>query len=122
MEAVFRGMGTATALRSPVPAADAPDVACIYAASHHPCPTSPLFRVAGWRYAAHTRHCGGDPMIDWTDELMAQIGTFSRAALSYTGLDGYPFAPPFPFTFDAVEHPFTLPQPAHRPAISQSGH
>jgi hypothetical protein len=61
-------------------------------------------------------------MIDWTDELMAQIGTFSRAALSYPGLDGYPVALPLPFTFDAVEHRFTLPMPAHRPAILQEDH
>src|SRR2546426_4616435 len=59
-------------------------------------------------------------MIDWTDELMAQIGTFSRAALSYPGLDGYPVALPLPFTFDSVEHRFTLPMPPHRPAISNA--
>ena len=57
-------------------------------------------------------------MIDWTDELMAQTGAFSRAALSYPGVDGYPVALPLPFTFDPVEHRFTFPMPAHRPAYS----
>ncbi len=57
-------------------------------------------------------------MIDWTDELMAQTGAFSRAALSYPGLDGYPVALPLSFTFDPVEHRFTFPMPEHRPACS----
>jgi len=57
-------------------------------------------------------------MIDWTDELMAQIGAFSRAALSYPGVDGYPVALPLPFTFDPVEHRFTFPMSEHRPAFS----
>ena len=38
-------------------------------------------------------------MIDWTDELMAQVGQYSRGALSYPGEDGYPVALPLPFTF-----------------------
>ncbi len=58
-------------------------------------------------------------MIDWTAELIAQIGSFSRAALSYPGADGYPVALPLAFTFDPVEHRFTLLLPPHRPAISQ---
>ncbi len=57
-------------------------------------------------------------MIDWTDELIAQIRSYGRAALSYPGLDGYPVALPLPFTFDPVEHRFTFPMPEHRPAFS----
>jgi hypothetical protein len=60
-------------------------------------------------------------MIDWTDELMAQTGAFSRAALSYPGLDGYPVALPLPFTFDPVEHRFTFPMPVQPLAISAEG-
>ena len=54
-------------------------------------------------------------MIDWTDDLVAQIGTYSRAVLSYPGLDGYdgyPLALPLPFTFDPVEHSFSFPIPS----------
>ena len=57
-------------------------------------------------------------MIEWTDELIAQIGSYSRAALSYLGLDGYPVTLPLPFTFDRGEHRFTFPRPSHSPAIS----
>jgi hypothetical protein len=60
-------------------------------------------------------------MIDWTDELVAQIGSYSRAVLSYPGLDGYPVALPLPFTFDPVEHSFSFPippMPDYRPAFS----
>jgi len=57
-------------------------------------------------------------MIEWTDELIAQIGSYSRAALSYMGQDGYPVTLPLPFTFDRVEHRFTFPVPAQPPAIS----
>ena len=59
-------------------------------------------------------------MIEWTDELIGQIGSYSRAALSYPGPDGYPVALPLPFTFDPVEHRFTFPAPAppQRPASS----
>ena len=60
-------------------------------------------------------------MIDWTDELMAQTGAFSRAALSYPGLDGYPVTLPLPFTFDPVEHHFALLIPVQAPAISAGG-
>ena len=57
-------------------------------------------------------------MIAWTDELIAQIDAFSRAALSYIGASGCPVTLPLPFTFDPVEHRFTLPRPGHPPAIS----
>lgn len=57
-------------------------------------------------------------MIEWTDELIAQIGSYSRAALSYLGLDGYPVTLPLPFTFDRGEHRFTFPRPSQSPAIS----
>jgi len=56
-------------------------------------------------------------MIEWTDELIAQIGSYSRAALSYLGLDGYPVTLPLPFTFDRGEHRFTFPRPSQLPAI-----
>ncbi len=55
-------------------------------------------------------------MIEWTDELIAQIGSYSRAALSYLGLDGYPITLPLPFTFDRGEHRFTFPRPSQSPA------
>jgi hypothetical protein len=61
-------------------------------------------------------------MIDWTDELIARVGSFSRAALSYTGVDGYPVALPAPFTFDPTQHHFTLPKPPHRPGIARPDH
>src|SRR5947209_3661490 len=57
-------------------------------------------------------------MIEWTDELIAQIRSYSRAALSYMGLDGYPVTLPLPFTFDGAQHRFTLPRPAQPPAFS----
>ncbi len=57
-------------------------------------------------------------MINWTDELIAQIGSYSRAALSYSGQDGYPVTLPLPFTFDKVDHRFTFPMAALPPAIS----
>jgi hypothetical protein len=57
-------------------------------------------------------------MIDWTDELLTQIGSYSRAALSYNGQDGYPVTLPLPFSFDTVEHRFTFPAPSQPPAIS----
>ena len=57
-------------------------------------------------------------MIDWTDELIAQIGSYNRAALSYSGQDGYPVTLPLPFTFDKVEHRFRFPVPSQPPAIS----
>lgn len=57
-------------------------------------------------------------MIDWTDELVAQIGTYDRAALSYLGSDGYPVTLPLPFTFEVGEHLFRLPRPALSAAIS----
>jgi hypothetical protein len=57
-------------------------------------------------------------MINWTDELLAQIGSHSRAALSYHGESGYPVTLPLPFTFDKVKHRFTFPMPLQPPAIS----
>src|SRR5215470_3265361 len=60
-------------------------------------------------------------MIEWTNELIAQIDSSSRAALSYPGLDGYPVTLPLPFTFDRVEHRFTLLIPVQVPAISAGG-
>ena len=57
-------------------------------------------------------------MIDWTDELLTQIGSYSRAALSYSGQDGYPVTLPLPFTFDKMEHRFTFPAPSQPPTIS----
>ena len=60
-------------------------------------------------------------MIDWTEDLVAQIGTYSRAVLSYPGLDGYPVALPQPLAFDPVEHSFSFPippLPSYRPASS----
>src|SRR6476646_1281365 len=61
-------------------------------------------------------------MIEWTDELVAQVGSYSRAALSYPGTDGYPVALPLSFTFDPETHTFTLPLPPHGPAIAQADH
>jgi len=57
-------------------------------------------------------------MIDWTDEFIAQIGSYSRATLSYNGQDGYPVTLPLPFTFNKVEHRFTFPAPSQPPTIS----
>jgi hypothetical protein len=57
-------------------------------------------------------------MITWTDELLAQIGSHYRAALSYSGQDGYPVTLPLLFTFDRGEHRFTFPVPSQPPAIS----
>jgi hypothetical protein len=58
-----------------------------------------------------------DVMIVWTDELIAQIGSYSRAALSYMGESGYPVTLPLPLTFDRLAHHFTFPMPAQPPAI-----
>jgi general stress protein 26 len=55
--------------------------------------------------------------IEWTDELIAQIGSCNRTILSYRGQDGYPVALPAPFTFNGGEHFFTFPKPAQLPAI-----
>ena len=60
-------------------------------------------------------------MIEWTNDLIAQIDSYSRAALSYLGQDGYPVTLPLPFSFDRGEHRFTLPMPVHLPAISAEG-
>jgi general stress protein 26 len=57
-------------------------------------------------------------MIGWTDELMAQIGSYRRAVLSYLGESGYPVTLPLPFSFDRLEHRFTFLVPAQAPAIS----
>jgi hypothetical protein len=60
-------------------------------------------------------------MIEWTDELLAQIGSYSRAVLSYPGQDGYPVTLPLPFTFDRGEHHFTFPMPSQPLVISLDG-
>jgi hypothetical protein len=57
-------------------------------------------------------------MIEWTNEFLAQIDSYSRAALSYPGELGYPVTLPLPFNFDRVAHRFVLPKPGHPPAIS----
>jgi general stress protein 26 len=57
-------------------------------------------------------------MIVWTNELIAQIGSYSRAAPSYVRESGYPVTLPLPFTFDRLEHHFTFPRPSQPPAIS----
>jgi hypothetical protein len=57
-------------------------------------------------------------MIAWTDELIAHVNSFSRAALSYMGQDGYPVTLPLPFTFDPATRRFTLPTPVRPPACS----
>ena len=59
-------------------------------------------------------------MIEWTDELIVQIGSYSRAALSYSGLDGYPVTLPLPFTFDLGGHRFAFSRPSLSPAISMA--
>jgi len=57
-------------------------------------------------------------MIEWTDELVSQIGSSSRAILTYLGVDGYPLALPLPFTFDSINHRLTLPMPTGHPPAS----
>ena len=57
-------------------------------------------------------------MIEWTTELITQVDSSSRAALSYLGESGYPVTLPLLFTFDRVEYRFTLLRPGHPPAIS----
>jgi hypothetical protein len=54
-------------------------------------------------------------MIDWTEELLAQIEACSRVALSYPGTDGYPVVLPLPLVFDRDKRWFTLPIPHQRP-------
>ena len=54
-------------------------------------------------------------MIEWTNELRAQIGSSSRAILTYLGVNGYPVAVPLRFTFDPEQHRFMLPKPAGSP-------
>jgi hypothetical protein len=61
-------------------------------------------------------------MVDWTDELIAQIGSYSRAALSYMGESGYPVTLPLPFTFDRGEHHFTFTVPAQAPCTGYMGY
>jgi hypothetical protein len=60
-------------------------------------------------------------MILWTNELLVQIDSYSRAVLSYPGESGYPVTLPLPFTFDRVAHRFALPKPGHPPFISGEG-
>jgi hypothetical protein len=60
-------------------------------------------------------------MIEWTNEFLTQIDSYSCAALSYPGESGYPVTLPLPFTFDRLAHRFTLPKPGHSPAISAEG-
>jgi hypothetical protein len=54
-------------------------------------------------------------MIDWTEELLMQIEAFSRVALSYPGIDGYPVVLPLPLVFDRDKRCFILPIPHQRP-------
>ena len=54
-------------------------------------------------------------MIDWTEELLMQIEAFSRVALSYPGIDGYPVVLPLPLVFDRDKRCFILPLPHQRP-------
>jgi hypothetical protein len=54
-------------------------------------------------------------MIDWTEDLLTQIEAFSRVALSYPGVDGYPVVLPLPLAFDRDKRCFTLPIPHQRP-------
>ena len=54
-------------------------------------------------------------MIDWTEELLTQIEAFSRVALSYPGIDGYPVVLPLPLAFDWDKRCFTLSIPHQRP-------
>ena len=54
-------------------------------------------------------------MIDWTEELFMQIDAFSRVALSYPGIDGYPVVLPLPLVFDRDKRCFILPIPHQRP-------
>lgn len=61
-------------------------------------------------------------MIDWTDELVNQTSSYSRAVLSYPDGAGYPVALPLPFTFNQADHHFTLFLPVHRPAFSSQIH
>ena len=60
-------------------------------------------------------------MIEWTNEFLAQIDSYSSAGLSYLGETGYPVTLPLPFTFDRVAHRFTLPKPGQSPAILAEG-
>ena len=55
-------------------------------------------------------------MIDWTEELLMQIEAFSRGALSYLGIDGYPVVLPVLLAFDRDKGCFTLSIPQQRPA------
>ena len=57
-------------------------------------------------------------MIDWTEELLTQIEAFSRVALSYPGIDGYPVVLPLPLAFDKDKRYFTLPIPHQRPVLA----
>jgi hypothetical protein len=58
-------------------------------------------------------------MIEWTEELLMQIEAFSRVALSYPGIDGYPVVLPLPLVFDRDKRCFTLPIP-HQRAVPAS--
>jgi hypothetical protein len=55
-------------------------------------------------------------VIDWTDDLQAQIEAASRGALSYPGTDGYPVVLPLQLDFTRDTHSFTFPLPEGRPA------
>ncbi len=55
-------------------------------------------------------------MIEWSEELLMQIEAFSRGALSYPGIDGYPVVLPLPLIFDRDKRLFILPIPLQRPA------
>jgi hypothetical protein len=58
-------------------------------------------------------------MIEWTNELREQIGSSSRAILTYLGVNGYPVALPLPFTFDSEKQCFMLPMPTGYPSIAE---
>ena len=53
-------------------------------------------------------------MIDWTEDLFAQIAAASRVVLSYPDIEGYPVVLPLPLVFDRDKRCFTLPIPQQR--------
>jgi hypothetical protein len=57
-------------------------------------------------------------VIDWSDELLAQIEAASRGALSYPGTDGYPVVLPLPLAFARATRAFTFSLPRGRPAAA----
>src|SRR6266705_3011288 len=108
-------MGATTAFRPRIVSENGAGHARVHATSAHSCPTNPLSRLARWQFPAVPRSCGGDSMIDWTEELLAQIEGFSSVALSYLGIDGYSVVLPLPRVFDLHKRCFILPIPHQRP-------